>query len=509
MPSTRVVHERLCTILFATLLQWAGAGSFTEKAKLLASDGASFDEFGASVDISGNFAIVGAYQDDDVPTGSGSAYIYRSEDGGNRWPFETKLVAPDAAPGDLFGYAVAIDGNVALVGAPRDDSDSGSGFDHGSAYVYRTEDSGVTWDFQAKLLAPDLMPVDRFGTSVDINGNFAVLGAYLDDDQGGESGSAYVYRTGDGGAGWSFQAKLTAPDGASSDWFGWSVGLDGNLAIVGARFDDDRGFRGGSAYIYRTEDGGTTWPFQAKLVASDGASGDEFGFSVDISGNFAIVGAIANDAAGRDSGSAYIYRTEDGGNTWPFEAKLVAPDAVSAELFGIGVAIDGNFAIVGARFDDSDSGSAFGTGSAYVYRKEDGGATWAFESKMIASDAMANDQFGISVGIDGSSAIVGAWGDDDQGTDSGSAYIFHKDGNLCSKGFTNLEETVCCDESCDTCGGCDCAFQGFGMQSGADFCCPSAIIENDLPCERAEQTGCLLVNVADILPGMDSTGCSA
>ena len=207
---------------------------------------------------------------------------------------------------------------------------------------------------QTKLTASDAAADDLFGYSVSISGDYAIVGSYFDDDAGSSSGSAYIFvRT---GTTWSEQAKLTASDAAADDLFGYSVSISGDYAIVGAERNDDVGSNSGSAYIFvRT---GTTWSEQAKLTASDAATNDNFGLRVSISGGYAIVGAYLNDDAGSSSGSAYIFvRT---GTTWSEQAKLTASDAATNDNFGISVSISGGFAIVGARKNDD-------AGSAYIY----------------------------------------------------------------------------------------------------------------------------------------------
>ncbi|MCK9517380.1 MAG: FG-GAP repeat protein, partial [Ottowia sp.] len=281
--------------------------TWTEQAKLLANDGAASDNFGVSVAISGdgNTATVGAYLDDDKGYNSGSAYVFTRS--GSTWTQQAKLIASDGVDSDYFGYSVAIsgDGNTAVIGAYQDD-DKGS--NSGSAYVFTR--SGITWTQQAKLIASDGAASDFFGRSVAISGdgNTAIVGVYQDDDKGSSSGSAYVFTR--SGTTWIQQAKLIASDGAATDEFGQSVAIsaDGNTAIVGAKNDDDKGGNSGSAYVFTRS--GITWTEQAKLLANDGAANDFFGFSVAISGDglLAVVGACADDDLGTDSGSAYIYQ---------------------------------------------------------------------------------------------------------------------------------------------------------------------------------------------------------
>ncbi|GAJ02326.1 unnamed protein product, partial [marine sediment metagenome] len=180
--------------------------------------------------------------------------------------FETKLTASDGATNDEFGSSVSIDGDRAIIGAPGDDP-------CGSAYVFQW--NGTAWVEEAKLTASDGAAGDQFGCSVSINGDRAVIGAYYDDDKGDRSGSAYVFKW--DGTAWVEEAKLTASDGAATDCFGGFVSISGDRAVIGARFDDDNGLSSGSAYVYRWD--GAAWVEEAKLTASDGAAGDQFGCS--------------------------------------------------------------------------------------------------------------------------------------------------------------------------------------------------------------------------------------
>ena len=264
-----------------------------------------------------------------------------------------KLLAGDAAAADVFGYSVSLSGDTALIGAWGDD-DAGSS--SGSAYIFTR--SGSSWTQQAKLTASDAAAGDEFGYSVAISGDTALVGAYRDDDAGNSSGSAYIFTR--SGSSWTQQAKLTASDAAADDWFGFSVSLSGDTALVGARFDDDDGSNSGSAYIFTRS--GSSWTQQAKLTASDAAAGDEFGYSVAISGDTALVGALWDDAPDLDSGSAYIFTRS--GSSWTQQAKLTASDATFIDRFGI-VSISGDTALVGAYFND-DAGS--NSGSAYIFQ---------------------------------------------------------------------------------------------------------------------------------------------
>eukprot|EP00968_Pinguiococcus_pyrenoidosus_P015718 scaffold1465_cov148-Pinguiococcus_pyrenoidosus.AAC.2 len=421
MKSSELVVWTICVTTLLSQPQGVQLSTFAllSKSKLTASDGAAEDYFGCAVAIGGDLAIIGAYNDDDKGSNSGGAYVYRSYDGGDSWSFLQKLTAPDGGSYDYFGRSVAISGSTAIVGAYRDDD---KGTSSGSAYIYWSADGGASWTFRQKLAAFDGANSDYFGYAIAISGNLAIIGGYRDDDKGSGSGSAYMYRSMDVGASWSFQQKLTAFDGASYDEFGSAVAISGSLVLVGAHQNNAKGSRSGGAYIYRSADGGASWSFQQKLTAFDGAAEDRFGYSVAISSNLAIVGAFRNDDKGTNSGSAYLYRSTDGGSSWTFQQKLLAADGATEDRFGSSVAISSNLAIVGALWDD-DKGSK--SGSAYMYRSADGGVSWAFQQKLLAPDGAVEDRFGRFVDISGDAAIVGSCFDDDRGTDSGSAYIFN------------------------------------------------------------------------------------
>ncbi|KAH8063475.1 hypothetical protein JL722_2646 [Aureococcus anophagefferens] len=210
-----------------------------------------------------------------------------------------KLVASDAYGGDNFGWSVAVSGDLVVVGAIYHDYAESS---FGSAYVFQTTNDGASWTETAKLVASDAAALDYFGGSVAVSGDLVVVGAFGNDDAGDWSGSAYVFRTTNDGASWTQTAKLVASDAAESDAFGYSVAVSGDLV--------------------------------AKLVASDAAASDYFVESVAVSGDLVVVGVLYNNDAGYRSGSAYVFRTTNGGASWTQVAKLVASDAAALDYFG-------------------------------------------------------------------------------------------------------------------------------------------------------------------------------
>ena len=359
--------------------------------EILPSDGASSNRFGYSTAISGDVALVGAYLDDDNGADSGAAYIFRWN--GSNWVEEQKLLPSDGAADDYFGYSVSISGDVALVGTYLDDD---NGADSGAAYIFRW--NGSNWVEEQKLLPSDGAADDYFGLSVSISGNIALIGAYGDDDNGSSSGSAYIFRW--NGSNWIEEQKLLASDGAGGDNFGRSVAMGGDVALVGAYGDDDNGSSSGSAYIFRWN--GSNWIEEQKLLASDGADYDYFSYSVSISGNVVLVGTYNDDDNGSSSGSAYVFRWN--GNIWEEEQKLFPSDGTESDRFGYSVSINGDVALIGAYLNDENSDNS---GSAYVFRWN--GTSWVEEQKLVASDGGTYDYFGYSVSISEYWALVGTW----------------------------------------------------------------------------------------------------
>ena len=334
--------------------------------------------------------VVGAYADDNQ---QGAAYVYNLDGTG-----EVKITASDGVADDKFGYSVAVSYAKIVVGSYNND-DSGS--NSGSAYVYNLDGTG-----EVKITPSDAVRNDYSGWSVAVSGTKVAVGAPFNDDSGSNSGSAYVYNTDGTG-----EVKITASDGAVNDYFGHSVAIHGDKVIVGAYKDDDRGADSGSVYVYNLDGTG-----EVKITASDGAADNYFGQSVAIQGDKIFVGAPLNDdGAGSMSGSVYVYDTDGTG-----EVKITASDGAANDSFGHSVAIHGDKIIVGANGDD-DSGNS--SGSAYVYNLDGTG-----EVKITASDAAANDYFGSSVAIQGDKIVVGAYGDDDSGSNSGSVYVYNLDG---------------------------------------------------------------------------------
>ena len=337
---------------------------YLQRAKLTADDGAASDVFGMSISIDGDTIVIGAIHDGDKGFASGSAYVFTRDTPGDLasgWTQAAKLTASDGAAYDEFGVIVSIDGDTVVIGAGEDD-DKGS--NSGSAYVFTRDTAGDLssgWTQVAKLTAGDGAADDRFGV-VSIDGDTVVIGAGEDDDKGSNSGSAYVFTrdtAGDLSSGWTQVAKLTAGDGAADDRFG-VVSIDGDTVVIGAGEDDDKGSNSGSAYVFTRDTAGdlsSGWTQVAKLTADDGAADDwfgGFGTSVSIDGDTVVIGALGDDDKGSNTGSAYVFTRDTAGDLssgWTQVAKLTASDGAASDTFGGSVSIDGDTIVIGARDD--------------------------------------------------------------------------------------------------------------------------------------------------------------
>jgi hypothetical protein len=306
---------------------------------------------------------------------------------GDNWTQQAKLTPTGGLEWEVFGYSVSISGDYAVVGAPITFSES----DTGAAYVFHR--SGDSWIQQTRLKSLSTSGhLDFFGFSVSISGDYVVVGAAYDSDEVYEAGAAHIFCR--SGTSWVKTAKLTASDAEEEDELGYSVSISGDYAIVGAA-----GSR--SAYIF--ERSGDSWTQQARVTSSDAGKGEAFGYSVSISGEYAIIGApyyyLEND-----KGAAYIFNRS--GGIWTQQAKLKASDQAAYDSFGYDVSISGDYAIIGCPYDDNVGGK--GAGSAYIFQRF--GTNWTQQVKLRASDTMPSEKFGKAVSISGDYSVVGNHG---------------------------------------------------------------------------------------------------
>ena len=395
----------------------------TLQAKLLASDGAPGDHLGQSVSVSGDTAIVGA---PDEAAGIGAAHVFVRS--GTSWTEQATLLAGDGAAGDQFGQSVSVSGDTAIVGA------GGNATFTGAAYVFVR--SGTSWTKQATLLAGNGAANDYFGISVSVSGDTAIVGAFYT-----ASGTGAAYAFARSGTSWTEQAILLAGDGAANDYFGISVSVSGDTALVGA--EGNTSFTGAAYAFVRS---GTSWSEQAKLTTSDGAANDYVGISVSLSGDTALVGTYNNN-------SGYVFVRA--GTAWSEQAKLTASDTAPGDQFGQSLSVSGDTLLVGAW------GRATSTGAAYVFQRD--GTSWAEQAKLTASDGAPGDVFGYSVSASGDTLLAGAWGQDGY---AGAAYVLVLqkaqgapcDGAAqCASGLCT--DGVCCNVACTPgpCGACSMA----------------------------------------------------
>ncbi len=363
--------------------------------------------FGVSVAISGDTALVGAMRDQGPNGAQGAAYVLVRD--GSQWTLQTKLTASDAPVDSYFGSSVALSGDTALVGAPGGP---------GAAYVY-VRDNG-DWTLQTRLAPAEGSVGEQFGYAVALSGDTALIGVPSDDlgDSYGH-GSAFVFVR--NGTNWNEQHKLIASDFEPVNYFGSAVALDGDTAVVGAPYDTfGSNALQGSAYAFARV--GSAWTEQAKLSAADGTANDLFGSAVAVSGDTVVVGAFLDDVNGQSNqGSVHVFVR--GGASWSAQAQLFMTAGAADDQLGLGVVIDGDKLLAGARLD---SVSTPYQGSVVVYSRT--GNDWTQGQKIIASDGDAHDTFGHALAISGDDLIVGAYTDEAPGapsnTDSGSVYFF-------------------------------------------------------------------------------------
>jgi hypothetical protein len=367
-------------------------GAWNDVQKIVASDRAGLDCFGVSTSISGNYCIVGARNESEDALGgntlqnSGSAYIFERDGSGN-WPQAQKIVASDRTTYGDFGSSVAISGNYAIVGSKDhalDVNGSNSMSQAGAAYLFERNGSG-TWVQVQKLQAADRTINDQFGIRVAISGNYAIVSSiYEDEDANGgntvdQAGSVYIFERAGNGT-WSQVQKIVAADRATLDWFGTSLAISNDKLVVGVSQERE-----------------------------------------DANGNNTIVGA----------GSAYFFE-RNGAGIWNQVYKVVASDRDVNDQFGASVAISNNKAVIGAYSEDEDqngNNTLAGAGSAYIFERNGVGA-WSEVQKITASDRGISDEFGVAVALDGDHCLLTAYGDGDDANggnplaQAGSAYVF-------------------------------------------------------------------------------------
>lgn len=465
-------------------LTGAKIGPWQQTQALTAPEGASGDNYGLSVAISGDLAVVGAWHADVEIGGTtkgdaGAAYVYERNKASGTWTLTAKLTAADAGAGDSFGFAVACAGDTIAVGSFFADIVTPAGTtlnDAGAVYVFARRAGG--WAQTDKIVAPDGAASDAFGFSIALSGDSLLIGApYTDATLPAgpriDVGAAYVYTR--LAAGWALDSKLQARDAAASDFFGRAVALAGDTALIGAMYADPVtpagvATDGGAAYIFSRADGRFTQ--QQRLVADDVATRDLFGFSVALapSGDQALIGAYLADVPGgptnNNAGAAYVFSRR--GGLFAQHSKLTAPDATRDDYFGTSVAIDGDRALIGALYADiaTPAGVKSNGGATYAFRLLDG--TWRMQAKLSGADVEDRDVLGRSIALSADTALLAAPGKKiGSQPDAGAAYLFDyaplslgdpctpTTGAIdCRSGYCS--DGVCCDSLCGNGNESDC-----------------------------------------------------
>ena len=398
--------------LFASGTNRAESQSFGSEFKLPYPDpiisGSVF--FGVSVAASGDTAVVGAMYAQGVNGTPGAAYVFVRD--GDVWVQQAKLFDADLVGNAFFGHTVAISGDTLIVGAPSGPTQNGPGV----AYVYVR--SNGTWSLQQRILAADGNPVEQFGYAVAISGDTVLIGT-PSDTPGTPYGQGSVYVYTRSGVTWSLQTKLVEPVPAVANYFGTAVALHNDTAVIGVSAANS--YRG-AAYVFARDNG--TWTQQARLTAADGEANDMFGGAVAVHGDTAVVGAFIDRVDGQQwHGSAHVFQRQAG--VWSPQAQLFLNDAGATPQFGLGVAIEGDNLLIGARHGDATTTRQ---GVVVHYVRESGG--WSRKQTLHASEGTADDVFGHALAISGDNIVVGAYTDEPAGmpgsTDSGSVYFFRQ-----------------------------------------------------------------------------------
>lgn len=400
---TSQISPLLAVSLFLALPAVASAqGPINEDQKFVAPDASMFARFGIANAVGGNHLLIGAGLEGSNGSSAGAAYLFDRTTN----QFRFKLLPAVIDVGDRFGNTVAIDGDTVLIGAWGENGDDNGSFqtDSGQAYIF----SATTGQQLFTLRASDSLSHARFGRSVSLSGNLAAIGSNGLNQQLVETGAAYVF---DAAAGLEL-TKLLATDGTLDDRLGEAVAIHGELVVAGAVGVDDNGEDSGAAYVFHA----LTGVQLAKLMPADGEAGDRFGYSVAIAGDRIAVSTVADDDNGPNSGSVYIFDAGTGQEL----LKLVPSDGATFDEFGHSVAISGSRVVVGSHRDDDLANSS---GSVYVFDLFSGQEL----AKLLPSDGAENHGFGYHVALDGNTLLAGSPFSSDGFSLTGSAYRFDLD----------------------------------------------------------------------------------
>jgi hypothetical protein len=358
--------------------------TWIEQAKLAANDAVEFSQFGGAIALEGDTAAVGARYDS---ANAGAVYVFARQ--GNQWMQQAKLTPRDAASGQEFGGAVALDGDLVAVGAM---ADAQGGYNAGAAYVFAR--TGQGWAEQAKVMSDVPHPGDLFGFAIAIDGETVVVGAPFEDDVAMDAGAAYVFtRT---VSGWTERTKLLARDGATSDLFGWSVAIAGNRSLIGAPQKSGTAEFAGVGYTFTRD--GVAWTPEARLEAIPAGASDYLGYSVALRGDWAAIGAPLDSSRAQVSGTARLFQWD--GNAWTQDCQLDGGSALPGDEFGSSVALANSWLVVGAPFNDQ--GVGFDNGAAYAFALPSPNAPPVADASATLSEVTSMNRVDAAVTLDGS-----------------------------------------------------------------------------------------------------------
>jgi len=410
--------RRVLASSLAVVGVWAvglSAAAQVERQKIEGSGLQQGDNFGASLSLSGNWAVAGAPAADDLGGDSGAAYVFERTSTG--WAERQRLKASDPAANAAFGYAVQIDGTTIAIGAP---GASYVGMQYvGAIYIF--ENVNGTWIETQKLVPGDAAPQYALGYSVMLSGNRLIGGATYESHAGSHCGAAYIFEH--AGSTWMQSAKIVASDATSSNLFGYSVAIYGDLAVVGSIGAWAGGFQyAGAAYVFEKQ--GSQWPSTEtqRLEAPNPTPTQYYSYSLGLLPGSIFVGALANSTGTTYGGAVFLYTQP--GTSWVQTQVLLPSDQASGDGFGLALAASGNRLVV-ASASSLDLPQA--EGADYVFTEI--GSSWVETAKLIATDAGYGDTFGTAVAIDGTTILAGDAADDNAcpslpSCDSGSAYFF-------------------------------------------------------------------------------------
>ncbi len=402
---------RIAAVVGVTML--LGGPAIAAPTQLNASDAAANDWFGVTLDASGGLLVVGSSKDDDVQSGSGSVIVFRDSGGGN-WSQTQKLTASDPATNQNFGFNIKLDGTRLLVGAPAADS---AGSRTGSAYFF--EDQGVPGFAETqRVVGSQSQFGDEFGISNGLIGDTALIGGQLTDLSGSltDAGIAYVFERGIGGS-WVETAVLTADVPQAGARFGSRLAFDGTTAAIGAAFEDTiAGIDGGAVYIFK-KNLSANWVQTQRIVPTGGLADEWFGTAIAVQGKNMLLGGSR-----RASNSGGVYYFKDDGTGQFVQQQFITPsDLVVGDGFGDQAWLNGNSLLIGSR--TADISPFADAGAVYLFNLNTGG-NWQQAAKISNPEPFTNDQFGRYAVLDGSTAFIGTFLDDEPAAGAGSVYVY-------------------------------------------------------------------------------------